>query len=69
MILTEGRHLKVMRAWIQHRASNGEGVKWGSYDYLKLVGVTVVDLEELAEDIKQVVLSEVREKKRKRVLR
>lgn len=46
-----GQHLALVRAFIQQHAINGSDVRWGSNDILRFTGITVDDLERLAQRI------------------
>lgn len=46
-----GDHLRIVREFIQSHAINGSSVTWGSMDPVQLSGVTVWDLEMLAQQI------------------
>lgn len=61
-MITSGNHLSVVRNWIKRNATNGEHVKWGSYECLSLYSQTPRDLEHLAQDIRNAVLKEMRVK-------
>ena len=59
--VTSGEHLGVIRRWIQHEAANGEEVTWSSRTPLRwLHDLSCADLEALAQDIRDAVLSEFR---------
>lgn len=46
-----GTHLALVRSFIQQHAINGSDVTWGSHDVLRFTGITVSDLEHLAQRI------------------
>lgn len=54
-----GPHLGAVRRWIQWTFRNGDRVTWGSDDELGGSGLTVRQMEELAEKVKDAVLAEV----------
>ena len=57
--VTSGRHLGVMRSWIQREAANGEQVTWSSRTPLRFMHhLSCADLEALAQDIRDAVLNE-----------
>lgn len=53
-----GKHLAVVRSWIQRKALNGDRVTWGSNEILNM-DVTPRKLEDLALEIAKATLSEV----------
>jgi len=53
-----GSHLGTVRMWMQRKFNNGDRVIWGSNDQLSNSGITVVMMEELAQDIKRALLEE-----------
>jgi len=53
-----GPHLSTVRRWMQG-FPNGSRVTWGSLDQLGDSGLTVKQLEDLAEDVKDAVIREV----------
>lgn len=53
-----GQHLAIVRAFIQWNAINGSDVRWGSTDVLRFSGVTVHDMEQLAQRIADAVSSQ-----------
>lgn len=55
-----GNHLATVRNWIQWNAINGDRVTWGSEEFLQLKPVTVLDMENLAQAIRNAVLEEVK---------
>ena len=57
--LDSGNHLLVVRSWMQQHAVNGSAVRWSSDDMLQGMGVSVMDMEDLAQRIKNAVLKEV----------
>jgi hypothetical protein len=61
MKIKSGVHLRVVRSWIQRRARNGEAVTWGSNNILELPGIAVLDLEWLAQDIRDAMIKELAE--------
>ena len=66
MNIESGNHLRVVREFIKDHAANGSDVTWGSMDPVRLSGVTVWDLEMLAQKIKEAVMSELAERGRRR---
>jgi hypothetical protein len=57
-MVKSGKHLACVRSWIQRKFINGERVTWGSNDVCGVSGLTVLDLEGLAQDIRDAVLKE-----------
>lgn len=55
-----GPHLGTVRRWIQCRFTNGSDVRWGSTDRLGNTWLTVLEMEALAEDIKNAIVDELR---------
>ena len=55
LYVKSGQHLAIVRAFIQHYAINGSDVRWGSNDLLRFTGITVDDLERLAQRIADAV--------------
>lgn len=66
-----GPHLGAVRSWIQRTFRNGSRVTWGSNDELADTGLTVRQMEQLAEQIKDAVLdavkAQIRSSNKKRV--
>lgn len=62
--IKSGSHLESVRNWIQNHYcfGNGETVSWGSSEVLKGKDVRVNELERLAQDIRDSVLSEYKVK-------
>lgn len=58
MTVESGNHLRIVREFMQQSAINGSDVTWGSNDVLRFAGVTVDDMERLAQRIKEAVLKE-----------
>lgn len=50
-MIKSGRHLAVVRSWIQNNARNGDSVTWGSQEILKLRTISVREMELLAQRI------------------
>ena len=63
MAIQSGKHLGVVRSWIQSTFTNGERVTWGSTDQLENSGLTVIQMEELAQRILDAVVQEINEHK------
>lgn len=58
--VTSGRHLSVIRTWIQYNALNGDSVIWGSDEPLQLKqALTSKELDGLAEAIKEASLRDM----------
>lgn len=51
MSVKSGEHLRVVRSWMQRKALNGDRVTWSSDEFLTLRPLTVLDLEQLAQEI------------------
>lgn len=57
MKITSGIHLKIIRTWILWNCSNGSEVAFNSNDTVQIIKqVTVNDLEELAQNIRDSVI-------------
>ena len=55
-----GKHLGVVRSWMQHSAVNGDQVTWGSNEQLKMrINLTPQVMEMLAQDIADAAVGEV----------
>lgn len=55
-----GRHLGVVRSWMQRKALNGSEVTWSSQDHLKFSAVLTPDLfEKLAQEIRDASVREI----------
>jgi hypothetical protein len=50
--------LLLVRNFIQAHGLNGSDVTWGSHDFVRFNSVTVRDLEELAQRIRDAALEE-----------
>lgn len=59
MKVESGAHLGTVREFIQRHAINGSDVRWGSDEVLRFTGVTVGELEQLAQRIKDAVMREL----------
>ena len=60
MKFTAGKHLGIVRAWMQRKCINGERVTWGSQEMLVFSGgVTVWEMEHLAQSIRNAVAEEL----------
>lgn len=46
-----GNHLAVIRSWVQRKDRNGSTITWGSQEQVQLSGVTMYELEQLAQQI------------------
>jgi hypothetical protein len=58
--IKSGKHLGVVRSWMQHKAKNGSDVTWGSNEPLQILGSLTPDvMEHLAQDIADASVSEV----------
>lgn len=58
--IKSGKHLGVVRSWMQHSAVNGDQVTWGSNEQLKMrINLTPDVMEHLAQDIADAVVGEV----------
>lgn len=60
--IRSGRHLGILREWVQRNASNGEHVIWGSEDIVKLKQLSIAELEELAQRIADAAVAEEAER-------
>jgi hypothetical protein len=58
MTLKHGSHIGTVHRWIQRRFNNGSTVTWGSNDVLAGTGLTVIAMEELAQEIKEALFYE-----------
>ena len=56
--MTSGKHLSAVRSWIQWHAVNGSDVTWSSQDVLQMRPPTVMEMENLAQEIADAVLRE-----------
>lgn len=58
--IKSGKHLGVVRSWMQRKFKNGETVTWGSNDQLQPLGsLTPQVMELLAQDIANAAVGEV----------
>lgn len=57
-MIKSGKHLRVVRSWMQRNFLNGDRVIWGSSDPLVGKTLTPLILEELAQEIRDAVLKE-----------
>jgi hypothetical protein len=58
--IKSGKHLGVVRSWMQHSAVNGDQVTWGSNEQLKMrINLTPDVMEHLAQDIANAAVGEV----------
>jgi hypothetical protein len=56
--ITSGAHLGVVRNWIKWHAWNGSRIDFGSREMLKMKGLSALDLDRLAQDIRDAVIEE-----------
>lgn len=57
--IMSGDHLAIVRKWIQRKAGNGEQVTWGSGDILSLGSLSVLEMEILAQRIRDASIKEI----------
>jgi len=58
MTVQSGAHLGAIHRWMQRKFNNGDRVTWGSFDILGGSGLTVYEMEELAQEIKDALFLE-----------
>jgi len=58
MTIQSGAHIGVIHRWMQRKFNNGDRVIWGSSDVLSGSGFTVIEMEELAQEIKDALFLE-----------
>lgn len=63
--IVSGVHLRTMRSWLQRKARNGDTITWGSQEYVDLKSLTAHDLDRLAQDIRDAVVKERKDKESK----
>ena len=57
-MIRHGAHIGAIHRWMQRKFQNGERVTWGSMDVLAGSGLTVFEMEEVAQEIKEALFHE-----------